>query len=760
MDTRSCLSVLLTTCYLSLSVSAQFTGFGQLDSLLEVQKQSAYQQTAWKALSDKYSQTSMTQLEFLSNTINSLLNTHNLTQSNLFSINSYEIQNGDRLIHEKIPPMKLKCLLDLKAFVTGVKDLKQWALQMMDAFGKPGTGILTGRITFPGYFEECHRVQASYGSHQQHSFKGRYCNARIALNLTADQLPNFPTVSYHEVPLDTIGLCLPDSCDAHDALHLLEIALGSQEMRKFARPNGAHCHEDVKLPISTVIVIIIIVFFVFLVSIATLVDIVLVQIPKWKRMDMANKTYIQESPYDHDLSDTSNEEVITLLGPLSRVDEYQPSPLVKLLLCFSAYTNGKKVWNTKVPKDALTCINGIRVLSMWWILLGHLCFFYLDIGVTDNLLYAFELYSKRWSGQVVANAFVGVDTFFVISGLLGSYITLGILKEKSGKMNWGIFYLHRYIRLTPLYMMVFAIQSTLVPYLPDGPYFPHHKLNDCTGNWWKNLLYLQNLISGGGKQQFCFGWSWYIADDFLFYVLSPLILVPLYRKPIVGYLISALFLLVTTTTPFILTFIYYFQPGFAKIDGYTQTGNWMFQYYQAPWCRMGPYIEGLVLGYILYRSKNKRINVHWILNIACWIAASAIGLIVVYGLYPYFNGSDIELWMAACYNSLSRVAWGLCVCWVIFSCLNGTEGGVVNSFLSLPVWVPLGRLTYSVYLIHPIILVVLSTSRRTPIYADDINISVLYCAVVIGCYGFGFLITLLFESPIMAIERIVFKRDK
>ena len=41
------------------------------------------------------------------------------------------------------------------------------------------------------------------------------------------------------------------------------------------------------------------------------------------------------------------------------------------LMCFSLYTNGFKILSTKQPPGSLTCINGIRFISMSWVILGH-----------------------------------------------------------------------------------------------------------------------------------------------------------------------------------------------------------------------------------------------------------------------------------------------------------------------------------------------------------------------------------------------------
>ena len=44
---------------------------------------------------------------------------------------------------------------------------------------------------------------------------------------------------------------------------------------------------------------------------------------------------------------------------------------VKALVAFSVYTNGSKLLSTSQPAGSITCIHGIRFLSMTWVVLGH-----------------------------------------------------------------------------------------------------------------------------------------------------------------------------------------------------------------------------------------------------------------------------------------------------------------------------------------------------------------------------------------------------
>lgn len=67
------------------------------------------------------------------------------------------------------------------------------------------------------------------------------------------------------------------------------------------------------------------------------------------------------------------------------------------------------------------------------------------------------------------------------------------------------------------------------------------------------------------------------------------------------------------------------------------------------------------------------------------------------------------------YTGFSRFIWSIIVCLVIHACISG-YGGPVNSFLSLPMWRPLGRLTYAIYIVHMPIMIISSASAKRPIY--------------------------------------------
>ncbi|GFR78029.1 nose resistant to fluoxetine protein 6-like [Elysia marginata] len=93
-------------------------------------------------------------------------------------------------------------------------------------------------------------------------------------------------------------------------------------------------------------------------------------------------------------------------------------------------------------------------------------------------------------------------------------------------------------------MLVIVLILGLQQYCGEGPQWasvqPHDKTK-CEKYWWTNLLYINNLVS---IDKMCLGQAWYMGADMQFYVISPLMIIPFYFKPLYG-LASCSVLLVT-----------------------------------------------------------------------------------------------------------------------------------------------------------------------------------------------------------------------
>ncbi|GBM82277.1 Nose resistant to fluoxetine protein 6 [Araneus ventricosus] len=423
--------------------------------------------------------------------------------------------------------------------------------------------------------------------------------------------------------------------------------------------------------------------------------------------------------------------------------------------CFCIFTNGEKLLSTASSEGQLPCLHGIRFLSMTWVILCHS---YGNVAhIVKNTGEAAD-YTDHWTFQIILNGFFCVDSFFVLSGFLVGYLFFQQAQKTDGKIPWLYYYIHRYIRLTPVYMIVVAFYTTISPFLGSGPLWPDYTvIQDCKENWWWNVLYINNFLSINLKQ--CMAWSWFLAIDMQFYVISPLFLITLWRWPKAGYSLIGLFFCITFTCNFVLTYKYDLMAGFGNIlEHYQDIPNFLPRMnafydivYSKPYTRIGSYLVGLVLAYYIYRRKRSNspgLNSETLS--AGWLVATGITLACQFGLYH----QHVTTVGASFYNALSRIGFSMGLGWVIFVCVIG-QGGVVNSILSWKALIPLSRLSYCAYLVHPIVTTTYSSSVRTFINFNHINAIMLYLGYLVISYAVALVTSLMFESPVMRLERLI-----
>ncbi|KAF8796720.1 Nose resistant to fluoxetine protein 6 like protein [Argiope bruennichi] len=321
------------------------------------------------------------------------------------------------------------------------------------------------------------------------------------------------------------------------------------------------------------------------------------------------------------------------------------------------------------------------------------------------------------------------------------------------------FYIHRYIRLTPVYIIVVAFYTTLNKYLGTGPIWPDASAGtdpNCDASWWRNLLYITNFQPDIQK---CMAWTWYLANDMQFYIISPLFLVTLWRWPKIGYSVMASFLCATYITSFVISYKYNLVTGLGNIASnisdidqfFLQWHEYFTKFYVKPYTRFDPYLIGIALAYFLFRRK--QINAGKLSRVALsvgWAIASGITFTAMFGLY-HQNPSTVA---SSFYNALNRSCFAFGLAWVIFVCING-QGGVVNSILSWKLLIPLSRLTFCAYLLHPILELVYFYSVTRLIEFSHLTLVLHYLGFLILSYAAALVASLLFESPVIRLEKLI-----
>ncbi|CAH1254591.1 Hypp1379 [Branchiostoma lanceolatum] len=350
----------------------------------------------------------------------------------------------------------------------------------------------------------------------------------------------------------------------------------------------------------------------------------------------------------------------------------------RFLMCFSAYSNTKKVFDTRQSPGQLPALHGLRVLSCLWIIYGHVDFYAMFFNLSNRSEY--DGRRREWWYFVLDCNNMAVDTFLVLSAFLVTHWLLNQLKKNNGEFTWkdlGRHYLHRYWRLTPVYLYLVLLM------------LPSEK--GCQTYWWANLLYLNNYFTGDERR--CVGVAWYLAVDMQMFIIAPGLILVMYKKPKLGVTINVLLV--------VLSWVFY--GGLRQLDPIAEPKGVGNSYFWTPG-RMGPYIMGILLAYLLFRTNSKvpntratkvRMLVGWAVGITLGLVATVMPT-MLRAMTPW-PGFEIRANIG--WSAVERSIFAASVCWIIYACCAG-YGGIVSEFLSWKAWLPLSRLSYVTYLIH------------------------------------------------------------
>jgi peptidoglycan/LPS O-acetylase OafA/YrhL len=131
----------------------------------------------------------------------------------------------------------------------------------------------------------------------------------------------------------------------------------------------------------------------------------------------------------------------------------------------------------------------------------------------------------------------------------------------------------------------------------------------------------------------------------------------------------------------------------------------------------------------------------------------AVGyLTCIYDTYYWIYGAPYNRWVSALLYPTTRIIWSLSIATLIWMCITG-NAGFINKFLSWKAFIPLSRLTFSVYLIHVWIVWIYWGSRRDLVDMNNISILSLFSSVLLMSYSLGAVFSLLFESPFFELQK-------
>ena len=135
---------------------------------------------------------------------------------------------------------------------------------------------------------------------------------------------------------------------------------------------------------------------------------------------------------------------------------------------------------------------------------------------------------------------------------------------------------------------------------------------------------------------------------------------------------------------------------------------------------------------------------------------SALG--VLYALVPYMDEDvtpEIDPFFRVAYGTLHRAVWAAALGWVVIACARG-YGGIANWILSSPIFIPLSRMSYVVFLIHNNLIKAHFSRMRMPFYSQFSDHLMNFIAILMVSYILSAIVTLLVEIPCLNLDQLYF----
>ena len=413
------------------------------------------------------------------------------------------------------------------------------------------------------------------------------------------------------------------------------------------------------------------------------------------------------------------EELKETKKPEIELKPQQPPPKKKQSswLIFSPLANLEKIHSIPDPKKKqdpdLSVLNGIRVMSLLWVIVGHT--YFLLLSAMDNLGTMLDLIGK-YSFQFINAGMFAVDSFFFLSGFLAYWSLAKRFRSKHFRL-WQLpmVYVHRYLRITPPHLAIILIATGLWPYIGDGPFYYQFSDYYCQRNWWVNMLYISNFYDITYQ---CVGWVWYLMIDMQLFLLMPFVVLSFVKAPKLGWVICILGIAAQIANGIWITIVYripmvgYRPPNYE--ENFENCGDdcvpmeyaKQYEYYYVkPYTRMGPYIIGVIAAHILmvHRKQVDKVMSSLWLNILGWLLSFGVVYAIIYGPYDYYAGNYLNpLWVEALFNAFTRMVWAIPLAWIVLSCSTG-HAGIIGDIMAWNGFAIPARLSYAAYLLHPLV---------------------------------------------------------
>lgn len=318
-----------------------------------------------------------------------------------------------------------------------------------------------------------------------------------------------------------------------------------------------------------------------------------------------------------------------------------------------------------------------------------------------------KYFSEKPFGGIFEFGWVGVDFFFVLSGFIIMFISYSDIVNKG---NWKIFLKKRAIRIYPTYWVVATITFAVYMLVMHGNMRDEFVFNIRSLDHWIYLIKQYLLVY---QKTYFVSVAWSLSYEILFYLIFALCIFSGLRisKYIVFVWIVTIALKAITNAPIFSSFV--FSPA-----------NYEF-------------LLGCVVGYLFYKKQ-------FITPVRALVLFSVILIFFV----VYLNYFDLKS------NAIfSKLFLGLLSAIIIWVCASIDYQQMYNS-AKIKLLIIIGDSSYSLYLIHPIVLSTLcrvfAKIKVQTEYSLVIN-NILFLVIFVLTVALGFIFHFFIEKRVLSL---------
>jgi len=352
------------------------------------------------------------------------------------------------------------------------------------------------------------------------------------------------------------------------------------------------------------------------------------------------------------------------------------------------------------------------------------------IAISYVLLFHYQFFGHpAWVRKVAGFGWSGVDLFFVLSGFLISGQLFATI-AKGGKISLSEFFIKRFFRIIPPFLVVVILYASLPPVREWGHLSPLWRYLTFTLNFGLNL-----------KKEGTFSHAWSLCVEEQFYLVLPLMfLLFIYlkagKKTI--YVIIALFL-----GGFIIrqwNWNHFIVP---VLDDDNYGAYWNEYIYYPTYNRLDSLLVGVSIAglYTFYPKIKDRISKR-----SSWVLLTGITLLIITGfICKGYSNYNTTIWGF----TLVGLSYGLILAAVV------CPSSFVYHFKSfITSW--LATLSYSIYLSHKIVIHV--TQNLFSSFGVDKNSNLMMLISVIAVVVAALIMRYAVEKPALKLRNVALKK--